>query len=57
MCPIIMGPIASSAGRETGGEHALIQLSEENGGKHYYADSEAALDEAFPEVSDELRMH
>ena len=52
-----MGPIASSAGRETGGEHALIQLSEENGGKHYYADSEAALDEAFPEVSDELRMH
>ena len=29
---IIIVPIESSAGRETGGEHALIQLSEDTGG-------------------------
>ena len=52
---IIVVPIASSAGRETGGEHALIQLSEDTGGKYYYADSAEALDEAFRKISDELR--
>src|SRR6202021_1187817 len=33
---IIIVPIESSAGRETGGEHALIQLSDDTGGKFYY---------------------
>ncbi len=52
---IIVVPIESSAGRETGGEHALIQLSEDTGGKYYYATSITQLDEAFHKISDELR--
>jgi Ca-activated chloride channel family protein len=52
---IIVVPIESSAGRETGGEHALIQLSEDTGGKYYYATSISQLDEAFRKISDELR--
>jgi Ca-activated chloride channel family protein len=52
---IIVVPIENSAGRETGGEHALIQLSEDTGGKYYYATSTAQLDEAFHKISDELR--
>lgn len=52
---IIVVPIESSAGRETGGEHALIQLSEDTGGKYYYATSMAQLDDAFHKISDELR--
>lgn len=52
---IIIVPVESSAGRETGGEHALIQLSEDTGGKYYYATSTAQLDEAFRKISDELR--
>jgi Ca-activated chloride channel family protein len=52
---IIIVPIESSAGRETGGEHALIQLSEDTGGKYYYATSIADLDQAFEKISDELR--
>jgi Ca-activated chloride channel homolog len=52
---IIIVPIENSAGRETGGEHALIQLSEDTGGKYYYATSIAQLDDAFRKISDELR--
>lgn len=52
---IIIVPIENSAGRETGGEHALIQLSEDTGGKYYYATSTSQLDEAFQKISDELR--
>jgi Ca-activated chloride channel homolog len=52
---IIIVPIESSAGREIGGEHALIQLSEDTGGKYYYAISPGQLDDAFRKISDELR--
>jgi len=52
---IIVVPIESSAGRETGGEHALIQISEDTGGKYYYATSMSQLDDAFRQISDELR--
>jgi Ca-activated chloride channel homolog len=52
---IIIVPIENSAGRETGGEHALIQLSEDTGGKYYYATSITQLDDAFRKISDELR--
>lgn len=52
---IIVVPIENSAGRETGGEHALIQLSEDTGGKYYYATSVTQLDDAFHKISDELR--
>jgi len=52
---IIVVPIESSAGRDTGGEHALIQLSEDTGGKYFYAASAPQLDDAFRQISDELR--
>jgi Ca-activated chloride channel family protein len=52
---IIVVPIASSAGRDLGGEHALIQLSRDTGGKYYYADSLDRLDRAFDQISQELR--
>lgn len=47
-------PIEASAGRDTGGEHALITLSEQTGGKHFYV-SAGGLDKAFAQVSDDLR--
>lgn len=52
---IIVVPIENSAGREIGGEHALIQLSEDTGGRYHYATSTAELDDAFHKISDELR--
>lgn len=52
---IIIVPIEASAGRDTGGEHALIQLSEDTGGKYFYATSMPQLDDAFRKISDELR--
>ena len=52
---IIIVPIAADAGRNTGGEHALIQISKDTGGKYYYAQSIEQLDQAFRQVSDELR--
>jgi len=52
---VIIVPIEASAGRDTGGEHALIQISEDTGGKYYYATSSSQLDEAFRKISDELR--
>jgi len=52
---IIDVPIAASAGRNTAGEHALIQMAEDTGGKFYYESSPEQLDKAFREVSDELR--
>lgn len=51
---IIDVPIESSAGRDLAGEHALITLSEQTGGKSFYAD-EGGLDKAFAKVSDDLR--
>ena len=52
---IIVVPIEASAGRDTGGEHALIQLSDDTGGKYFYAKSLSQLDDAFRQISDELR--
>jgi Ca-activated chloride channel family protein len=52
---IIVVPIEASAGRDTGGEHALIQLSEDTGGRFFYATSIPQLDDAFRQISDELR--
>lgn len=52
---VIIVPIEASAGRNTGGEHALIQLSHETGGKYFYARSIAELNEDFRQISRELR--
>jgi Ca-activated chloride channel homolog len=51
---IIDVPIFASAGRDLGGEHAMITLSQETGGKYYYADS-SSLDSTFEQVSEDLR--
>ena len=52
---IIVVPIEASAGRDTGGEHALMQLSEDTGGRYFYASSMSQLDQAFQQISEELR--
>lgn len=52
---IIVVPIEADAGRDVGGEHALIEISRQTGGKHYYASSIPSLDKAFQQISDELR--
>lgn len=51
---IIDVPIAASAGRDTGGEHALITLAEQTGGKYFYA-TQGGLTKAFSQVSEDLR--
>ena len=48
-------PVEASAGRNTGGEHALIQISSDTGGRYYYESSITQLDAAFEQVSEELR--
>jgi Ca-activated chloride channel homolog len=48
-------PVESSAGRNTGGEHALIQMSNDTGGKYFYASNVYQMDKAFEQISDELR--
>jgi Ca-activated chloride channel homolog len=52
---IIIVPVEADAGRNLGGEHALIQISKDTGGKYYYASGGEQLDEAFRQISDELR--
>jgi Ca-activated chloride channel family protein len=52
---IIIVPIEASAGRDIGGEHALIQLSRDTGGKYFYAAGLQQLDSAFHQISEELR--
>lgn len=52
---IIVVPVEADAGRNLGGEHALIQISKDTGGKYYYAEGVEQLDAAFAKISDELR--
>ncbi|MGB6691783.1 MAG: VWA domain-containing protein [Terracidiphilus sp.] len=47
-------PIEASAGRDLRGEHALITLAEQTGGKSFYV-NEGGLDKAFARVSEDLR--
>jgi Ca-activated chloride channel family protein len=51
---VIDVPIAASAGRDLGGEHALITLAEQTGGKSFYVEG-SSLEKAFAKVSDDLR--
>jgi Ca-activated chloride channel homolog len=44
----------ADAGRDTEGEHAMITMSQETGGKYYYA-NEGKLGEAFRKISEDLR--
>lgn len=52
---LIIVPIASDAGRNVGGEHALIQIAHETGGKYYYVEDKRDLAPALAHVSDDLR--
>jgi Ca-activated chloride channel homolog len=47
-------PIEASAGRDLRGEHALIALAEQTGGKSFYV-SAGGLDQTFAQVSADLR--
>ena len=52
---IIVVPVEADAGRNLAGEHALIQISKDTGGKYYYASGISGLDQAFRQISEELR--
>ncbi len=53
--PLIIVPIWADAGRNEGGEHALIQMSMDTGGKYYYVYDKKDLAPAFQHLSDDLR--
>jgi len=52
---IIIVPVWEDAGRNTGGEHALIQMAHDTGGKYFYVEDKKDLEPAFERVSDDLR--
>lgn len=52
---LIIVPIAADAGRNTAGEHALIQMANDTGGKYYYVEDRRDLAPAFEHVSEDLR--
>lgn len=52
---VILVPIAASAGRDLGGEHALIQLSRDTGGQYFYARASGELPDALTQLSQSLR--
>ncbi len=53
--PIIIVPILADAGRNVGGEHALIQMANDTGGKYFYVTGREDLKAAFAHLSDDLR--
>jgi Ca-activated chloride channel family protein len=52
---LIIIPVAADAGRDTGGEHALIQLSSDTGGESFDIEQQADLATALTHVSNDLR--
>ena len=52
---LIIVPVWADAGRNTGGEHALIQIANDTGGKYYYVTEPRDLEPALRHVSDDLR--
>ena len=55
MYSLIVVPVAADAGRNEGGEHALIQMAHDTGGKYYYVEDKRDLAPAFARVSEDLR--
>jgi Ca-activated chloride channel homolog len=53
--PIVVVPITSDAGRNTGGEHALATLAASTGGRIFYPEGFTHLDQAFGEIIRDLR--
>jgi Ca-activated chloride channel family protein len=52
---IVVVPIPNDAGRNTGGEHALITLSRSTGGRVFYPTVGKMLDATFDEILRDLR--
>ncbi|MBI2689535.1 MAG: VWA domain-containing protein [Acidobacteria bacterium] len=52
---MVVVPIENDAGRNIGGEHALVQFSNGTGGKVFYPSVGAALDKAFDSILTDLR--
>ncbi|HVC91674.1 MAG TPA: VWA domain-containing protein [Acidobacteriaceae bacterium] len=52
---LILVPIDADAGRDLGGEHALIQLSRDTGGQYFYVDASNPLQGAMAHLSLALR--
>lgn len=52
---LIIVPVAADAGRDTGGEHALIQLSTDTGGKYFDVQQQSDPAPAFAHISTDLR--
>jgi Ca-activated chloride channel homolog len=55
MYPIVVIPIANSAGRNVGGENALTTLAAGTGGRIFRPSSAGELDRAFADILRELR--
>ena len=52
---LIIVPVAADAGRDTGGEHALMQLATDTGGKFFDVHQQSDLAPAFAHISTDLR--
>jgi Ca-activated chloride channel homolog len=53
--PVVVLPITNSAGRNTGGEHALEFMAGGTGGHAFYPSANGELDKAFGDIITELR--
>jgi Ca-activated chloride channel family protein len=52
---ILIRPVKNESGRNTGGEHALITVTEGTGGAMYTVDDESQLAETYERINRELR--
>jgi len=53
--PVVVVPITNEAGRNTGGEHALIYMQQGTGGRTFFPSTGKELDQAFTDILAELR--
>ena len=53
--PVVVMPITSDAGRNTGGEHALAFMAQGTGGRSFLPGSGPELDKTFNDIITELR--
>jgi Ca-activated chloride channel family protein len=53
--PIVVMPITSDSGRNTGGEHALTFMAQGTGGRSFLPSSGPQLDKTFNDIITELR--
>jgi Ca-activated chloride channel homolog len=52
---IVVVPISNDAGRNTGGEHALTQISQSTGGRAFFPSAGPTLDKAMTDILRDLR--